>query len=321
MTSVLLCTTAFVVTGDKGEQGIQGPQGPQGIQGATGKDGTSYYFYVRYSINSNGNPMTTAPTTASKYMGVASTTSSTAPTSYSAYTWSLIKGADGQNGSPGQAGADGKSSYLHIKYSDDGTTFTANNGEAVGRYRGELVDNNPTDSTTFSAYTWYDMALIVEDELNAIREEVQTNLTSIQQNQEEILMTALKDYVATSDYETFRETISTMIKQTNDNITFSFNNLQETISTIDGDIQRQFQEQSKYIRFDGGISLGELGNEVTLRIENDIIKFVVGNSSVLEITPNGIVAPKIRTKEVEYTPFRLYVETDGSLTLDMVGDN
>ena len=48
---------------------------------------------------------------------------------------------------------------------------------------------------------------------------------------------------------------------------------------------------------------------------------MVSNTSVLEITPNGIVAPKIKTNEVEFTPFRLYVETDRSLTLDMIGDN
>lgn len=160
-----------------------------------------------------------------------------------------------------------------------------------------------------------------DEKMNDLRNEVQTNLTSIQQNTDEIIMTALKDYVATSDYETFKETISTIITQTNEDITFSFNSLQQIITNMDENIQNQFQEQSKYIRFDGGISMGETGSEVTLRIENDIIKFVVSNTSVLEITPNGIIAPKIKTNEVEYTPFRLYVETDGSLTLDMVGDN
>lgn len=160
-----------------------------------------------------------------------------------------------------------------------------------------------------------------DEKINELRNEVQTNLTSIQQNTDEIIMTALKDYVATSDYETFKETISTIITQTNKDITFSFNSLQQIITNMDENIQNQFQEQSKYIRFDGGISMGETGSEVTLRMENDIIKFVVSNTSVLEITPNGIVAPKIKTNEVEYTPFRLYVETDGSLTLDMVGDN
>src|SRR5690606_26787453 len=45
-------------------------------------------------------------------------------------------------------------SYLHIKYSDDGVTFTANNGETPGAYIGTYVDFNPVDSTDFSAYTW-----------------------------------------------------------------------------------------------------------------------------------------------------------------------
>lgn len=272
------------------EEYLASLKGQQGIPGAAGADGTSYYFYVRYSVNSNGNPMTVAPTSNSKYMGVASTTSSTAPSSYSAYTWSLIKGADGTNGSPGQAGADGKSSYLHIKYSDDGTTFTDNEGETVGRYRGELVDDNPTDSTTFSDYTWYDMALLVEDELNEIRQEVQTNITSIQQNQEEILMTALQEYVSTGDFDTFKQTVSTQFSQTADAFNFNFNNITSQINTINGTTQAQFQEISKYIRFENGnIILGEAGNEITLKIENDRISFLQNNSEVAYLSNNKLV--------------------------------
>lgn len=151
--------------------------------------------------------------------------------------------------------------------------------------------------------------------------ELESNMTSIRQSQEEIVLTALQEYVKTSNFEEFKETVSTIIAQTNEDITFSFNTLTEIVSTLDESVQKQFQEQSKYIRFDGGISLGEVGNEVTLRIENDIIKFMVSNTSVLEITPDGIVAPKIKTNEVEFTPFRLFVEEDGSLTLDLVGDS
>lgn len=42
-------------------------------------------------------------------------------------------GKDGTNGTDGSNGEDGKTSYLHIKYSNDGgTTFTGNNGEDPG---------------------------------------------------------------------------------------------------------------------------------------------------------------------------------------------
>ena len=133
---------------------ITGEKGQDGINGANGEDGTSYYFYVRYSANSNGSNMTTTPQSDSEYMGVCSTTSSTAPTNASDYDWTLIKGADGQDGSAGTNGEDGKTSYLHIKYSDDGTIFTSNNGETLGKWIGTYVDYTEADSTTFGDYTW-----------------------------------------------------------------------------------------------------------------------------------------------------------------------
>lgn len=141
----------------KGEQGPQGATGPQGERGPTGSQGipgTSSYFHVKYSANSNGNPMTDTPNT---YIGTAVTTSPTAPTSYESYTWSRFKGAQGERGEqgiPGIDGENGQTSYLHIKYSDDGKTFTANNGETPGVYMGVYVDFVQADSNVFADYTW-----------------------------------------------------------------------------------------------------------------------------------------------------------------------
>lgn len=137
--------------GADGKDGIDGANGKDGINGTNGKDGTSSYFFVRYSANADGSGMTTEPASNTKYMGVATNTVNSAPTSPSSYKWSLIKGSDGTNGTPG---ADGSSSYLHIKYSNDGKTFTANSGEELGTWIGTLVDNKLADSTTFSDYTW-----------------------------------------------------------------------------------------------------------------------------------------------------------------------
>lgn len=206
------------------------------------------------------------------------------------YVW-CIEDNDWQNvgNIQGPTGADGTSSYLHIRYSDDGTTFTANEGKDVGRYRGELVSTNPVASTVFNDYTWYDMAIAVEDELNSIREELQTNITSIEQNQDEILMTALQDYVAKSEFTTYQETVATEFIQTAEDFNFQFNNITSQITTIDGETQQQFQEISKYIRFvDGTIVLGESGNELTLVQQNDRISFIQNNSEVAYFSNNEL---------------------------------
>ena len=278
----------------QGPAGPQGPQGEQGIQGATGADGTSYYFYVRYSINSNGNPMTVAPTELSKYMGVASTTSSTAPTSYSAYTWSLIKGADGQNGAAGQNGKDGESSYLHIKYSDDGLTFTANDGETVGRYRGELVDNIKEDSLIFDEYTWYDMALIVEEELEEIRKEVVNNTSLIEQTDEKIRLDVASEYVSTGTFDEFRETTETQFTIQADGIEAKFSEMVLMVENVEGETQAQFRELASYIRGyqneEGQpvLELGSVTSDIILRQTNDRIQFVQNGTEVAYVSNNTL---------------------------------
>lgn len=51
-------------------------------------------------------------------------------------------------------GSDGNTQYLHIKYSNDGQTFTENNGEDIGNYIGIYIDSIEADSDSFEAYDW-----------------------------------------------------------------------------------------------------------------------------------------------------------------------
>ena len=60
----------------------------------------------------------------------------------------------GEKGVPGEKGQDGRTTYTHIKYSNDGKTFTSNNGENVGDWMGIYTDFTEADSTTFSHYKW-----------------------------------------------------------------------------------------------------------------------------------------------------------------------
>lgn len=72
----------------------------------------------------------------------------------------------GEQGLPGKNGADGRTTYLHIKYSNDGKTFTSNNGEDVGDWLGQYTDYIETDSTNFSDYKW--KKIVGEDGDNGI---------------------------------------------------------------------------------------------------------------------------------------------------------
>ena len=62
---------------------------------------------------------------------------------------------DGANGTPGPKGEDGKTTYFHVKYSNDGgKTFTSNSGETVGAYIGTCTDYNVSDPTSVGSYIW-----------------------------------------------------------------------------------------------------------------------------------------------------------------------
>lgn len=144
-------------TGPRGLQGVQGPKGDQGIKGNPGSDGRSSYFHIKYSPVSNPTAaqMTEIPST---YIGTYVDYVETDSIDPTKYTWARFQGLQGETGNqgiPGTNGTNGKTSYLHIKYSNDGgKTFTSNSGEDTGSYIGTCVDYNTVDPTIVTAYKW-----------------------------------------------------------------------------------------------------------------------------------------------------------------------
>lgn len=144
--------------GTQGLQGIQGPQGEQGIAGKDGQNGATTYFHIKYSAVSNptsASQMTEVPNT---YIGTYvdfTEADSNDPGKYTWYRLQGLQGKEGKQGIPGENGSDGKTTYLHIKYSNDaGKTFTANSGETPGDYIGTCTDFNQTDPTAVGSYIW-----------------------------------------------------------------------------------------------------------------------------------------------------------------------
>ena len=134
-----------------GENGKTPVKGIDYFDGEPGTNGLSAYLHIRYSQNSNGNPMTSDPTGA-KYIGVQASQNPNPSTVPADYMWAEFKG---QDGIPGEPGENGQTSYLHIKYSNDGgQTFTGNGGEDAGAWMGQYVDFTQADSTDVKKYAW-----------------------------------------------------------------------------------------------------------------------------------------------------------------------
>lgn len=155
--------------GEKGEKGEQGLRGLQGLQGEKGEqgipgtdgidgiDGRTSWFHIKYSSVANPTSASQMTETPSTYIGTYvdfTELDSTDPKKYQWHRFEGLQGEKGEQGIPG-VGVDGKTTYLHIKYSNDGgKTFTSNNGETVGDYIGVCTDYEHDDPTSVSAYTW-----------------------------------------------------------------------------------------------------------------------------------------------------------------------
>lgn len=120
------------------------------FKGADGINGQTYYVHIRYSANADGSGMTATPQSNTQYLGTCSTTSGTAPTTNTSYTWALIKGSTGASGANG---TNGTSYYVHIRYKEfeESTTLLTTPSNYMGVYSG----TSSTAPTTINSYTWY----------------------------------------------------------------------------------------------------------------------------------------------------------------------
>jgi hypothetical protein len=162
------------IPGPQGEQGIQGPQGPRGEQGipgtpgadgengsdgkdgADGKDGKTSYTHIAYANSADGKTDFSVSDSNREYIGMYADFTEQDSTNPDDYAWTLVKGANGAQGIPGKAGADGKTPYFHVAYANsaDGKTGFDIVVSAGKQYIGQYTDYTEADSTNPGAYSW-----------------------------------------------------------------------------------------------------------------------------------------------------------------------
>ena len=143
-------------TGPQGVPGLQGPKGDRGVQGPKGADGKTSYTHIAYANSADGTKDFTVSNSNREYIGMYVDFSETDSTNPGDYAWSKIKGADGANGTPGKAGADGKTPYFHVAYANNatGTSGFSTTDSTNKLYIGQYTDYTQADSTDPTKYAW-----------------------------------------------------------------------------------------------------------------------------------------------------------------------
>ena len=120
-------------------------------------------------------------------------------------------------------------------------------------------------------------------------------ITDLQQNVNSIILSALENYVETGDFNSYKEEISTKLSVLTDQLSIDITKVTERIDDVNGDLQAKYDSITKAFRFTSdGLIIGESGNEILLRLDNDVLQFVRNNTPELQITAEGVEAMRIK---------------------------
>lgn len=116
---------------------------------------------------------------------------------------------------------------------------------------------------------------VTKTNTQAIRELEQRTNSAILQSNTQILTQVSEGYYSKDKTDELVSGVSTQLEQTSSSFEFRFANLEQNVQDVQNGADASFTEIRKYIRFvDGNIILGEEGNELTLKIQNDRISFI-----------------------------------------------
>ena len=140
----------------------------------------------------------------------------------------------------------------------------------------------------------------------------------IQQTSEALTLEVSEQYATNGELES---AISTSMTQLSDSFTFLFNQLEVALTDTETQTRGEFAELRRYIRFeDGNIVLGETGNELVLRLENDRISFLDAGLEVAYFSNHQLtVLDGNFLNSLQIGSFRFLPRANGNLSLVKVG--
>lgn len=167
-------------------------------------------------------------------------------------------------------------------------------GATQQTYTGAQIDaKRETDKRIES--TRQEISERVDESSSQVIQSTHQQITDLQQNVNSIILSALENYVETGDFDSYKEEVSTKLSVLTDQLSIDITKVTKRIDNVDGDLQSKYSEITKAFRFTSdGLIIGETGNEILLRLDNDVLQFVRNNTPELQITAEGVEAMRIK---------------------------
>ena len=184
----------------------------------------------------------------------------------------------------------------------------------------KVVENKKHTDNIVTRIDRVERGYINNGSVRDIANETVENSSAFEQNSKAIMSQVSELYTKVTDFETYKSDISTQFTQTNQDFTYQFNTLIETINNLDSNSSSQFNNIIRYIRFvDGNIILGEVNNDLMLKISNDKISFLQNGIEVAYMTDNKLyITDGELLNSLQLGKFSFYPRTSGNLSFKKV---
>lgn len=137
---------------------------------------------------------------------------------------------------------------------------------------------------------------------SSLRHEILEQTTSITRNTESILMTALESYVDKSNLDEFKKTLSAELELMAEGITGRVLAAEESIQSVDADLQNKFNTIAKYFSFTiNGLEIGSTYIDDNGEERSSPNKVVIDNDDIT-IYANGIVVQEFKADGTALIP-------------------
>ena len=158
-------------------------------------------------------------------------------------------------------------------------------------------------------------------DIDEIQHIVLEQSSSVVSTCEEIILAATENFVKTSNYSEFKETVESQFKVMAEQISLNFTALTDQIDNVDGDVQEKFNEITKYFTFDiNGITIGQVDSPYKVKIDNDRYSMLVNDVEVLWIANGEVYTPEIEiTKKMNVFGYVINKDEQGNVNCEYVG--
>ena len=160
------------------------------------------------------------------------------------------------------------------------------------------------------------------EEVTVVKNQVINQSTEIVNTCNSIVMAAMEDYVATGDYEEFKQSVNSQFELFASELNIKFSESISQIENVNGDLQEKFNTITKYFTFEiDGLTIGQVDNPNKVVIDNDEISILVNGAVVQKFDAEGkALIPELTiTKLLNLLGFYIDKDSVGNINCEYIG--